>query len=281
MPAGLRTLSVCADDFGLSPGVSAGIAQLVHRGRVTAVSCMSNSLHWACSAPLLHGCGAGVGVGLHVNLTEGVPRSAELARLWPRLPGLPALMARAHLGYLPRAALRAEVRAQVEVFRDATGRDPVFVDGHHHVHQLPVVRGIVLDTLAHLWPRPAVRSTAAVPVRGYAFKRWVVARTGARALAGEIARRGLARNPVLLGFYDFRATDYGALVRSWLGAVPPEGALLFCHPGLPAPSEEGVENAAARLRELAYLGSDVFIEDLASAGVRLGSVWQRGDRGAP
>ncbi|WP_240489526.1 ChbG/HpnK family deacetylase [Legionella parisiensis] len=37
-----KTIILCADDFGLDPGVSAGILKLVRMGRLSAVSCMVN-----------------------------------------------------------------------------------------------------------------------------------------------------------------------------------------------------------------------------------------------
>jgi hypothetical protein len=50
--------------------------------------------------------------------------------------------------------------------------------------------------------------------------------------------------------------------------------LLFCHPGDHLPGDPPDAIGAARERELAYLGSVAFDEDLAAAGVRLGRVWR-------
>jgi hypothetical protein len=63
-------------------------------------------------------------------------------------------------------------------------------------------------------------------------------------------------------------------MRRWLQALPPEGGLLFCHPGLRDPEDPPDVIAAARGRELAYLASKDFTEDLAEADVVLGRVWQ-------
>ena len=37
-----RILGLCADDFGLAPGISAGIAKLAQAQRLSAVSCITN-----------------------------------------------------------------------------------------------------------------------------------------------------------------------------------------------------------------------------------------------
>lgn len=273
-----RVLALCADDFGLASGISRGIARLALAGRLNAISCLTNGAHWAGDAALLNALPASVDVGLHLNFTEGQPLSAALARHWPRFPALPALIVRAHLGALPLAAMRDEAQAQLAAFVQARGVAPAFVDGHQHVHHLPGLRGIVLDLIEALAPRPALRSTARVLGPGAALKRWLIERTGGRALARAATRRGVAHNPALLGAYDFIDPDYRSLMQGWLAALPADGGLLFCHPGdvgHRAADDTPDAIAAARLREAAYLGSAAFVDDLGAANVRLGRVWQR------
>ena len=264
-----RTLALCADDFGLSPGVSAGIARLAQAQRLTAVSCLTNGPHWRATSQLLP---AAVDAGLHFNLSDGVPLSAELRALWPRFPPLPRLIALAHLRALPGAAIAAELAAQWAAFGDATGRAPDFVDGHQHVHHLPQVRDALLAAVDAAVPRPLVRSAAHVLGPGFAFKRALIAGTGARALQRELVRRGIGHNAHLLGVYDFADSDYRALMQGWLAQVPSEGALLFCHPGDADASGVADAIAAARPREASYLASDAFAADLAEAGVALGRI---------
>ncbi len=268
-----RVLAVCADDFGLSPGISAGIVRLAHTGRLTAISCLTNGAGWASAVPLLNGLPASVDVGLHLNFTEGRPLSPRLAKRWPQFPPLPLLIARAHLGVLPRGALRNEAHAQLAAFMRAHGSAPAFIDGHQHVHHLPGLRDLILDMLEHVQPLPAMRSTGRVLGPGFGVKRALIERTGGRALAGELARREIAHNPALLGAYDFTEPDYRALMQGWLAALPAEGGLLFCHPGDASDAAAPDPIAAARLRESAYLGSAAFPQDLAAAGVQLGRVW--------
>ena len=269
-----RVLALCADDFGLAPGISAGIARLAHAQRLSAIGCITNSPHWeACTALLKH-LPDTVDVGLHLNFTEGRPLSTRLARHWPHLPGLARLIAQAHLRLLPLSQVRNEVHAQLAAFNNALGRPPAFIDGHQHVHHLPGLRQIVLDTVEHVQPIPAVRSTGRVLGPGAGFKRRAIEATGGRALAAELAERVIAHNPALLGAYDFARPDYQTLMRGWLAELPAEGGLLFCHPGTHLDGDPPDAIAAARERELAYLGSVGFDADLAAANVRLGRVWQ-------
>jgi predicted glycoside hydrolase/deacetylase ChbG (UPF0249 family) len=269
-----KLVGVCADDFGLAPGISAGIVRLASARRITAIACIANSPYWEGDAALLAGLPADIDVGLHLNLTEGRPLSRRLTRLWRRMPSLPKLILLAHLGRLPRAELRREVHAQFAAFLAAYGKPPRFIDGHQHVHHLPGLREIVLDVVDHVQPVPAMRSTGQLSGPGFAFKRWLIERTGGRALAGALHGRAMEHNRVLLGAYDFATADYRALMQGWLEAAPEKGALLFCHPGEHHAGDPPDAIGAARERELAYLAGEGFASDLARAGVQLGNVWR-------
>jgi predicted glycoside hydrolase/deacetylase ChbG (UPF0249 family) len=271
MSTATRVLTVCADDFGLSPGVSRGILRLAGRERLNAVSCLTGMAHWRSAAPALRDLPASVDVGLHFNLTEGDPLSAELRRHWARLPALQRLIVAAHAGRLPRSALAAEFAAQRAAFIEASGRAPAFVDGHQHVHHLPGVREIVLDSIGD----SAMRNTARVIGPGFRLKRALIAGTGGRALQRALRRRGIRHNAALLGVYDFVPGRYREWMQGWLAAVPSEGGLLFCHPGDRDDSGVADAIAAARGPEADYLSSDAFADDLAAAGVVLGRAWQR------
>ncbi len=271
-----RRLAVCADDFGLSPGIGDAVVELSRAGRLTATSCLVNGPHWPREAERLRSLPAVVERGLHFNLTEGAPLSPSLRAVWPALPALPRLLRDALLWRLPLAAIAQEWRAQWEAFVNATGRVPDFVDGHQHVHHLPGVRDIVLAGVAGVAGAPgtvAVRSTAHLPGPGSGVKRAVIAFSGGRVLERALRARGVPHNTVLLGAYDFRGADYRSRMQAWLRAVPAHGGLLFCHPA--RIGEPGDPIAAARVREAAYLRSDDFADDLRSAGVSLGPTWQQ------
>ena len=269
-----KLLAICADDFGQSQAISDAIAYLAQQRRINAVSCMTNAPYWKQSVSAAKEFPKTVGIGLHLNLTEGRPLSPELARIWPRLPTLPTLMARAHLGLIPQAAVSCEIRAQWAAFVQDTGAQPMYVDGHQHVHQFPGVRSALLATFDQLKVKPAVRNTAQLIGPGFAFKRWVIHHTGARQLRVQLQQRKLPHNTVLMGAYDFKSTNYRTLMQAWLAVLPSPGGLLFCHPG-----HAGTRFAAdliglARQREFSYLASEDFTQDLASANVTLVRTWQ-------
>jgi len=271
---GVRTLAVCADDFGMSPGVSQVIARLARAGRVNATSCLTNAVHWRTSAPMLKDLPDAVDVGLHFNLSEGEPLSLELRRVWPQLPALPGLIANSHLRRLPLSAIAAEFAAQHAAFVEVLGRSPDFVDGHQHVHHLPGVRELVLDALGSASSAPAIRNTGRVSGPGFGIKRALIAGTGGKALQRELAKRGIAHNAALVGVYDFMPeAAYKTLMKGWLASVPFEGALLFCHPGATDGARDAI--AKARVVEAEYFASNAFADDLLEAKVKIGRAWRR------
>lgn len=274
--AATKTLALCADDFGCSVGVSHGIAELVAQSRLSAVSCLSSGSAWSDQARELAQAvtdsSLRVQVGLHFNLTEGAPLSASMKRHAPQHVSLPKLILQSHVRQLDVQALRDEWHAQWNAFTSAWGQAPDFVDGHQHVHHLPQVRDVMMTCLQEMdMPELAVRSTGALPGQGFAFKRWAIRHTGGMHLAQTLRKQGRPHNASLWGVYDFAAHNYRALMQQWLQAIPPVGALLFCHPGTsPDPSDP---IGPAREREWAYFRSDAFAQDLEHASVRLGSAW--------
>lgn len=270
-------VAVCADDFGLDEGVNAAVVELASAGRVQATGAMVGAAAWRSGTAALRRLRAGgVDVGLHLDFTEHP--------LTGRRRGLAALIAASHLGRLDgggREAVRAEIRAQLDAFEDGMGHAPSFVDGHQHVHQLPVIRE---ELVAELERRrgtvpPWIRSTrtrrAAAGVAGAAgwFKAATIAALGSSALDALARRAGFPQNRGLLGVYDFSGglPRYLPLLRGWLREAR-DGDLLMCHPGRAATSGGATSGGAlADAREAEYfaLASPDFARMVGAAGLAL------------
>jgi len=275
------TLCIVADDFGLNPGVNRAVLDLVARGRVQAVGCMVGAPAWpAGSARLRRLPRAAVDVGLHLDF------SAFPVHAGSRRP-LRSLIAAAYTRRLDRAAVRREIAAQLDRFERAMGRAPDFVDGHQHVHQLPVLRDELLALLAARYGAsgPWLRSTRRPPPtrgpgvpgehRPAGFKAWLIERLGGRALSRLALAQGLSTNRALLGVYGFEGGEdaYRARLQAWL-AVARDGDLLMCHPAddLAAP---GDPIAAARLAEYRVLADPGLASILPGRGIRLAPLGRR------
>lgn len=263
MNAPLRRLVVCIDDYALRPGVDQAVLALARQGRVSATSCLVGTARWPAAAAALRELAATIDIGLHLDFTEA-PLDRSLRR------GLGTFMARAYLGQLPARRIGAEVRAQCDAFQDALGRAPDHVDGHQHVHQLPVVRDALLDELARRgWTQAWLRGTRRPPGEPGTKPR-VIAALGGSRLRARAERQGLAVSGHLLGVYGFDrdAPAYRQLLAGWLRRAA-DGDVLMCHPGR-AEDAPGDPIAAARAVEDEVLGSDAWPRLLAQAGVTVG-----------
>jgi chitin disaccharide deacetylase len=273
----LRPLVLCADDFGLTDGVSRGILHLARTGRISATSAMTNRPGWERCAGELRALDAPVGVGLHLTLTFGAPlgRAPTLAPDG-RLPALGALLRRSLLGTLPGDEIREEIERQLAAFEAQFGRPPDFVDGHQHVHVLPGVRGPLLRALrdrgleGRLWLRDPSDRLASIAGRGVARRKALLVRALASGF-GEAARAaGFAANEGFSGFSPFDpalpAERVFAAALSRLGPRP----LVMCHPGHADAELQAIDPVVAtRPRELAYLTSDGFAALLERLGLVL------------
>ena len=133
-----RALIVNADDFGLSPGVNAGVARAHEQGILTSASLMVRPAA-AVEAAAYARATPDLGVGLHVDLGEWVQRHGQWTAVYEVVPLDQDL-----------AAVRAEVAAQIDRFRHLTGRDPSHLDSHQHVHRWEPLAGTFESIAAEL-----------------------------------------------------------------------------------------------------------------------------------
>lgn len=268
-------IALCADDYAISPGVDDGILGLAERGRITAFSCLAVSPRWALAAERMDSLFGRIDIGLHFALTQFSPL-APVPRLAPdgRLPTVGSLYRRALLRQLDLDEVEAELNGQIEAFIAAAGRAPDFLDGHHHVHQLPGVREVV----ARVWTTRVsagwVRNTATSSSRMFA-RSIAVPRAALLAAFGRAARRtwsaaGIATNADFAGVRSFdERQPYRDLMQRYMRRAT-AGLLIMCHPGHADETLALLDSVtSARESELAYLSSEQFSTDLEAAGCRL------------
>ncbi|MBK0391428.1 ChbG/HpnK family deacetylase [Ramlibacter algicola] len=254
-----KRLVVCIDDYALRPGVDAAVLELAATGRVSATSCLVGSPRWKEAARELRALHT-IDVGLHLDFTEA-PFDAGLRS------GLGAFIGRAYLGALPASRIAAEIRAQFDAFEAAMGRAPDHVDGHQHVHQLPGVRGPLLEEIARRGIRPWLRGTA-VPASEPGTKPRVIAALGGNAMRAAARRQDLPMTQHLLGVYPFDVDGetYAALLDRWLARAA-EGDSLMCHPAAEDDAPMADPIAAARHVEHEVLRGPRWTELLARHGI--------------
>lgn len=273
----LAPITLCADDYGLAPGVDRGILELLEAGRLSAVSCMTTPARWPEAAAALRPWRGRVDLGLHLTLTDQEPLgAAPILAPAGRLPRLARLALQLLLD--PRAGREAasQLARQLAAFSDALGCPPDFIDGHQHVHVLPRVANAVAATAARLGrTRPVVVRSLREPLgailrRGGERRKAIVLALMSWPLDRAAARAGVPTNDSFRGATAF-APGPGCReeFRRFLEG-PGRRPLVMCHPGR-VDGELARRDPLTRRREdeLAYLASPAFLEDLAAAGRRL------------
>jgi len=273
-------LVLCADDFGLSADVDAGILALVEQGRLGATGCMVAGPTFAAHAARLAPYSDRIDIGLHFALTD-LPTLGDIPCL--KAPGGPSpalgtVLRRALMGGLDYDEIKAEIGRQIDRFHAIVGRRPDFVDGHQHVHCFPGVRaalfGLFRDgTLdpSRTWVRDCHENAVSIVLRGIAVPKALFISGLSFGLGGEAAKHGVATNDGFRGITDFSADPGPAVLFPRFFAGAKTGTLMMCHPASPEIAADPNDPiAAARRREFAYLTSAAFPADLERAGVRLG-----------
>jgi predicted glycoside hydrolase/deacetylase ChbG (UPF0249 family) len=276
--AALRRIWLCADDYGISPGVNRAIRELIERGRLNAASAMvvapAIGRDEAASLQAATAKSPRCAIGLHVTLTAPF---RPLSMHFHPLDGgmfLPfaKLLRAGQLRRLDPEIVRAEVVMQLNAFRDLFGRSPDFVDGHQHVQLYPQARdgflAAVKEKAPNAWVRQARRNQ---PLgKRLASPKALLLDFLSTQFRRRAARAGIATNPAFAGAYDFsRKPDYGELMRDFLDGLPEDGVVM-CHPGFVDDALLSLDPmTSVREIERAYLAGDVFPQLLEANKVTL------------
>jgi len=275
---GAKRIWLCADDYGISPGVNSAIRELIERGRLNATSVMMvTSAIGRDEVVRLKEAAAKnprCAIGLHVTLTAPFrPLTMHFRPLRDELfLPFPKLLRAGMLRRLDPEMIRAEVIMQIAAFRDLFERAPDFVDGHQHVQLYPQVRDGLLAAVEEKAPEAWVRQVRRNQPLGQRLTRPKALFLD--HLSTQFKRRairaGLAHNPAFAGAYDYsRIPDYATLMPGFLDGLP-EGGVIMCHPGFVDDVLIGLD-PLTRVREIehAYLASEDFPALLAANKVTL------------
>lgn len=269
-------ITLCADDYGFAPGISRAIRALIEQGRLQATGCMTGSPHWPAAAALLKPLDGKADIGIHLTLTDHIPLGA-MPDLAPtgKLPPIGQLVKRAVMGRLNPAEIAAEFERQFDAFEAHFGRPPDFLDGHHHVHQLPVIGAVTMDLWRRrlgpqAWVRCCVEPAAAIVARRVdPFRALVISALG-HGFLRRLKAAGVPHNSSFRGVYDFSGrVPYGELFRRFT-ADPGPRALMMVHPGFVDDELRAADSLTdQREVELAFLSSDECALSLARRGLSL------------
>jgi hopanoid biosynthesis associated protein HpnK len=274
-----RRIIVNADDFGLCEGVNRAVVQAHTSGVLTSTTIMANmpsaeeAVQTAKQLP-------GLGVGVHLNLTEGPPISkADDVR--------PLLNADGQFGCSVgklsffslaspkfRKAVKTELAAQVQWVVER-GIKPTHLDSHKHIHSFPAIYPIVcglakrFGIVAIRWPFEP-KEVSAMP--------WPLLSEGGRERArlvrimariNRLQNSDFLKNDIFLGVAHTGKIDvsFFRTVALYNSAAVAE---IMTHPGF----VEGMDNVRTRLVrqrkvELDALCSEKTKQYIGDAGIKL------------
>jgi chitin disaccharide deacetylase len=273
-----RRIWLCADDYGLSPGVNRAIRDLIGRGRLNATSVMmvgpATGRDEVSALQAVAATSSRCAIGLHATLTA--PFRPLTMHFQPINGGMflsfPRLLRAGLLHRLDPEIIRAELIVQLAAFNEMFGRAPDFVDGHQHAQLFPQVRDAFLTAVKEAAPTAWVRQCGRnLPLaRRFGAPKALLLDILSAQFRKRAARANIAFNPGFDGAYDFtRQSDLSVLMPQFLDGLPEDGVIM-CHPGVVDEILVSLDPLTAqREREYAFLGSEQFAPLLAANKVTL------------
>jgi chitin disaccharide deacetylase len=284
----VKNLIVNADDLGWTEGVNRGIAEAHGHGIVTSASLLANGAAFVSGVELALS-REGLGVGVHLNLSNGAPVAPR--ELVTTLLNDAGEFAGGPESILVKLARHAMLLQEVEEEWDAQitrvrefGITPTHLDGHKHVQMLPGLFEIALR-LAKRHDIGAIRvsheesslrsalSAGENQHAGQVLLQGVQAR-GLKLLAHD-AREQAERAGIATADYFCGIAQTGELTREGLACLLrglPEGTTeLMCHPGF---MDEELRKSDTRLQDSRRIEVEILTDKairnlVAEQGIRL------------
>jgi len=193
---------LCADDYGISPAVSAAIRDLIARRRINATSVMvvAPSFSQTEADALREAAADHAAIGLHLTLTA--PFRPLTGGFTPLRDGaflpLSAMAGRGLGRMLTPLLLEAEIAAQIAAFRASFGRPPDYIDGHQHIHVFPQIGEALVHVASQAAPDAWLRQCGRA-VRHSLEPKGLILDALSKRFRGLAARAGRRTNPAFAG----------------------------------------------------------------------------------
>ena len=235
-----------ADDLGLAPRVDQAILTLMETGQLDGASLLVDGPSARTAVARWKDMESRPPLTLHLCLSEGpqpehcpdLPASFGqllLASFWP---------ARARL---LRPQLERAIRHQIKRYRHMSGEQAHRVDGHQHIHLVPLVLDVVLQQPEIHWIRTTTEPLPSrLPMRLWLFTlrgggmlKWLILRLLTALARPRLRAAGIATNPLFAGVL-FTGRMAGEPLDAAINELK-DGDLVLAHPAAPnqsVPNEE-------------------------------------------
>lgn len=261
-----KKIIICADDYAQSDVISDAILSLAKKNRISATSCMTNTRYWQTHARKLLEFSE-IDKGLHLNFTHDLPLSIALKSYFNEAPiCLSTLLQKIFLRQIPKALIKSEIHAQLDSFEQHLELIPDFIDGHQHIHHLPIIRNALIEVYLERYAtlpydkRPYCRVTISPShiQQPFFVKKKIIQGLGAKTFKKMLMIHEIPHNKHFFhGVYPFTNNHYYPKVALPILETIDNGDLLMCHPGL-RNKDDSDPISEHRLKEYFFLSSDEF-----------------------
>lgn len=201
-----RAIIINVDDLGLSNAVNEAVIHLAERGRIGASSYMAGGHITETDKRTL--AELKVDIGLHLDLTGIFPSTLRRS--------LKSLVISSYLRRLKPSQVTDIIKRQLDSFENTFGHAPIFIDGHQHIHQLPIIRQSLIKELSTRYNKDSSQSVSARTTTPLVndLKSWIIYGLGGHAWRKLCAENQIITNDYFGGVYGFDA-NFQALTELW------------------------------------------------------------------
>lgn len=172
-------------------------------------------------------------IGLHLSLTSFKP-STKLIQI-KKFGSIASLYLNIFLNKLTKQEIKNELINQILIFKKKFGNYPKLIDGHHHIHQLPIISEILISILKELKIKNTiVRNTNikvkdALSIKKNLYKMLLLSIFG-YFFKKKLKKNNIKTNNYFLGVYDFQ--NIGIFKKNYeIFKKRNDFYILMCHPG--------------------------------------------------
>lgn len=252
----VKLLIVNADDFGLNENVCNGIEHCYKNGIVTSTSLMVNMPRAKMAADISEK-NDSLGVGLHLNLTQGKSVNGNVQFKNSNL-------IKALFGRISREKAQDEIEAQIQAALNY-GIKLTHIDGHKHIHVMPKIIDAVIDS-ALTFKIKKIR----LPLESYSTTFSIRQSPKTKLLRYlslkakiKIEKAGLWHADHFYGISETGALDEEKL-KNILKNLPDGVSEIMCHPGYPVTGDR-----LDRKKELMALTDRTVKRTIEEQGIKL------------
>lgn len=266
-----RPVIINVDDLGLSTAVNDAVIHLAELGRIGASSYMVGGTITDSDINRLNQ--LNVDIGLHLDLTGIFPSALR--------GSLKSIIIASYLRRFNPMQVSDVIKQQLDGFEERFNRAPMFIDGHQHIHQFPVIREGLIKELTNRYSDEIAKDMLSARVTTPLIndvKSWIIYILGGYAWRKSCQHHQILTNDKFGGVYGFDADrqQLAMLWEKWLQSAPYHTAnvsptLIMCHPAIPDSGSDSWQDEIKGAREIEYewLISEDFEELLAQYEVKL------------